>query len=162
MKQNIKGFTLIELIMHIGLFSILLLVMTQIFTWILDIQAESQATSFIYQDGQYIINRISFDIQRAENIILPTTNGQQENNLELNIDGTTYTYAIINNNITINNILGTDVLNSSNTNISNLIFKKVGNTNGKDTVSLSFTITSNIRRPAGYQTKNFQTTAGMR
>lgn len=162
MKKNIKGFTLIELIMYVGLFSILLLVMTQIFTWILDIQAESQATSSIYQDGQYIANRISYDIQRAQNIILPQENGQSANNLELSIDSTTYIYAIINNNITVSNNLGTDVLNSSNTNISNLIFKRAGNTNGKDTINLLFTITSNIKRPIGYQTRNFQTTAGTR
>lgn len=162
MKKNIKGFTLIELIMYIGLFSILLLVMTQIFTWILDIQLESQATSSIFQDGQYITNRISYDIQRAQSIILPATNGQSTNNLELNIDGTTYIYTIINNNITVSNNLDTNALNSSNTNISNLTFKRVGNTSGKDTVNLSFTITSNIRRPSGYQTRNFQTTVGTR
>jgi len=53
-------------------------------------------------------------------------------------------------------ISGVDVV------VSNLIFVKNGNSPGKPTVSISFTLTSKIMRTKGADTKSFQATFGLR
>src|SRR5438094_795700 len=91
-KKLEQGFTLIEFLMYIGIFSILLVALFQLFTTILDIQSESQATSSVDEDGKFILSRLSYDIQRTNAIVTPASVGQQGSTLQLTIGGASYTY----------------------------------------------------------------------
>ena len=57
---------------------------------------------------------------------------------------------------------GTSVLNSYDTTISGLQFKRIGNINGKDTFQINFIVTGNIQLPGPAESESFQTTAGLR
>src|SRR3989344_6301854 len=92
-----KGFTLIELIIYMGLLVILLSVLTSIFMSSLDVQLESQANSAVEQDGSYILSRLAYDIHRAEAISIPDmpgSPGDQADNFRIVVNSVNYSYSI--------------------------------------------------------------------
>ena len=159
-----RGFTLIELLIYMGLLSIFLVVLSQIFGTVLDAQLESQSTSAVHRDGRFILSKLTYDIHKAQSIVTPAAIGNQSTNLQLTIDGINYTYSVYNGNLEITNGVETNNLNSGDTSVSGLSFTRVGNTvaNAKNTVQITYTITSKIVRPKGMETKDFQTTIGIR
>ena len=164
-KNKSRGFTLLELLLYMGIFSILTLTLFQLFTMVLDTQLESQSTSSVLQDGQYILNRFNYDIRQAKNVSAPPV-GTELATLELLINSITYVYTLTNGNITIasTGAQTTDQLKSSNTNASALSFTHISDTKGgnTDTVTISFTLNSNISERGSPQAESFKTTVGIR
>lgn len=161
-SQLHKGYTLVELLVYMGLLAILLTVFTQIFLNTLEVRTQSESYLSVSADGKYLLARLSYDMARATAIVTPSSIGSQTNNLQLTINGTTYSYALSNGNLQLTNNFGTDVLNSSSTSVSNLTLLRVGNPGGKNTVQVSFTLTSIINPRSGPETRSFQTTLGTR
>lgn len=157
-----KGFTLVELLLYMGILALLLLVQTQILTSVLSVQLESEANTSVSWDARFIMARLIYDINRAENIVTPATPSAQTNSLTLTINGISNTYSLSGGNLLISNNLGPDNLNSDATSISNLSFKRLGNTGGKNTVTFSLTITSITQREHGPESRTIQATAGLR
>lgn len=156
------GFTFVELSLFMGIFAILLLMLTAIFFDALEVRREIEATSAVSQDGSYILSRLQYDIARAESIVLPSAPGEQGNVLQLTIDGITYSYAHQNDAITLTRNGTTDALNGTETTISNLNFLRLGAVGGKNSIRISFTTTSKTLRPKGPEIVNFQTTVNQR
>ena len=159
------GFTLVELLLYMGIFSILLVVLLQIFTSILSVHAESQATSSVNQDGSYIMARLSSDVRQASTVVIPTL-GASSNSLHITGNAIDETYSVNGGNLLLtNNSTGTtDQLNSVNTTIS-INFTALGNSgpNSKVTVQIVLTTTSKIVRVgSNLQTQTFETTVGTR
>ena len=162
MKQNKKGFTMVELLLYMSLLTILLIVLTTLFVQILDVRLESEADSSTSSEGQFIMSRLAYDIGRADAVLIPTVLGDQTNSLQLTISGINYNYVINSNNLTLTDAIGTEKLNTTDTRISNLTFTRLGNTSGKNTIRLQYAITSSVSRISGRQVENFQTTIGLR
>lgn len=156
------GFSLVEVLIYTGIFSILLLVLTELFNTALDVQLESTAVSSTQQDGRFLLSRFAYDIGASQAILVPENNGEQSGVLQLSKDGVPYTYSIVNGNMQLVNDAGTDVLNSAYTTVSNATFKRIGNASGKPTVQVNFTITSKTQSSADTDTKTYQTTIGVR
>jgi len=147
-----------------GILSILLGVLTSIFVSALDVQAESQATSSVERDGNYILARLNYDIHRAQSINIPVVNGVTASNFQIVINGVNYTYSVDgNNNLILANNLGVNNLNNYGTNISAFSVERLGNA-GKveDTLKINFTVTSRTQRVSGPETRNFQTNLSLR
>ncbi|OGH17734.1 MAG: hypothetical protein A2868_00120 [Candidatus Levybacteria bacterium RIFCSPHIGHO2_01_FULL_40_15b] len=159
-KSN--GFTLVELLLYMGLLLLFLLIQTQIFTSILGVRLESEASSSVQQDARFIMSRLIYDINRAENIVLPAIPSAETNSLVLTIDSLSNTYSLSGGNLIISDNQGSDNLNSFGTRISNLSFKRLGNVGGKNTITFSFTLTSATQREYGPEIKTIQTTSGLR
>jgi type II secretory pathway component PulJ len=157
-----KGFTLVELLIYMGLLTIMMVIMTRIFTSILDVQLESEATSFIEEDSRYLFSRLAYDIHRATDIISPANPGEQTSSLLLNMSGVSYVYAINDNTLQLSNDVGAHALHSFGTRVSNFIVKRLGNMNGKNSVQINFTITSTTQRVSGSDSKNVQMTIALR
>ena len=145
-----------------GLLAILLAILTGIFLTTLDSHLESQTLSSVQQDGRFILSRMIYDISRAQSITQPTSVGESGNTLQLSIDGVNYIYSLNSGNLQINNNGTVDRLNGFDTTISNLLFQRLGNTGGKNSITVSFTITSITQKTQGSETKDFQTTATLR
>ena len=162
-RNSKKGFTLVELLIYMGLLSIILVVLSQIFGSVLDAQLESQATSSVHRDGRFILSKLTYDVHRANSIVLPASLGTSSTSLQLDISGIN-TYSLNNGNLELTSGLETNNLNSGDTTVSNLTFTRIGNSvaNAKNTVRITYTITSRIVRPKGLETKDFQTTIGIR
>lgn len=167
-KINIasSGFTLIEFLLYMGILSIFLIILTQTFTSILDVQLESEATSTLTQDGNFILSRFAYDINRAKTILIPANPGDQGSTLQLSIDGINYTYTLdsLNKNIMLTSNLGQFQLNSFDTSITGLNFERFGNPTPpvSNTITISFTLASKTIRNTGPEKRTYQTTVGIR
>lgn len=153
-----------ELLLYMAILTVLLTVLTSIFLSALDVQSESQATSSVEEDGNYILARLAYDIHNATRITIPTKDGFTASNFQIVIGGVNYTYSIDeNNNLVLVNDLGTNNLNNYDSSVSALLVQRLGNTGGiEDTLQIGFTVTSRTKRISGYETKNFQTNLSIR
>ena len=162
-KNSCFGMTLVELILYMGLLSIFLIVLTSLFSQIISVHLESKSVSSVEEDGRYLLNRLTYDIRRASNITTPVNIGDSGSTLALVIDGSTYTYSQNETDLQLVSPAGTDIINSIDSQISNLDFQRIGNVSGKNTIVVSFTITSAIQKMGNEaETKNIQTTIGIR
>ncbi len=163
-----SGFTLIEMVLYMGLLSILIAIMSQMFIATLGVKIESEAGSSIQQDGNYIFSRIAYDIHRASRIIAPEL-GESGSIISLGIiEGGVeriYQYVLENNTLTLADGVTTEPIHSADTNVSTFTVTRVGNSatiiNAKDTLHLFITITS-VNALTGAQQMTFQSTAGLR
>lgn len=159
-----KGITVVELLLYMAILSILLTILTSVFVSALDVQSESNATSSVEQDGNYILARLEYDIHRAQSINIPSSNGEISNNFQIVVGGVNYTYAIdVNNNLIVTNNLGINNLNNYGAGVSALSVQRLGNAGGvENTLRVNFTVTSRTKRVSGYEEKNFQTNISLR
>lgn len=157
-----QGFTIVELLVYLGIFAILITAMTQIFVSIIDTQLESEANSSVAQEGQFLYSRLIYDIHNASAIVAPATLGQSGSTLTLTLGGTNYTYNLNGTTLEVTNGLQTYALSGYDTNISNVQFHRLGNVGGKHTVRITFTVGSKTVTKGSQEIRSFQTTAGLR
>lgn len=157
-----SGFTLVELAIYMGISMVILLTLTELLVAIVNTKLTTQATTGIGQDGRYIYTRFIYDVNRADSVSTPASLGDTSNSLVLTINGTQYSYGILNGNLILTDPQGSDRLNGIDTQISNLTFKRIGNINGKHTFRISYVITSRVVDKGAANTESFQTTAGLR
>ena len=159
-----KGFTIIELLIYLGLFTMFLTVTTTLFASGLDASSQSEAGSAIEQDGRFIISRLSYDIKRSQSIVVPSTLGGQSSSLQLTIASQNNAYSIDqNHNFILTNNLGVNALNSYDSSVSSFLVTRLGNV-GKveDTLKIIITLQSKTKTVTGVKTKTFQTTVAKR
>ncbi|HVZ11600.1 MAG TPA: hypothetical protein VG965_01090 [Patescibacteria group bacterium] len=159
--KKTSGFTYVELALYMGLLAFVLLILVQLFTSVLNVQINSQANSSVQEDGRYILAKLSYDMNHASSITSPLL-GSPSGMLKIVINGVTNTYTTSSGKLTINNNFGTNNLNSIDTTVSNLSFKRLGNVGGKNTITVNFSLTSNIKKVGGNDSENFETTLGTR
>lgn len=157
-SYNLAGFTLVETLLYLALFSFFLLVVTEIFLSTLEAQTRANTNSIIEQDGQFIINRFAYDLKRANTVLIPANPGDNSNLLQLEINGEVFVYQLNNNQLELTNNLGTQQLNQSQTEITNLNFSRLGNFDGKNMIVIDFRVDSQSNR----QFEDFQTAIGTR
>lgn len=181
MKKNLQsGFTIVELLLYMGIFSMLLVVLLQLFSTILSSHAESQATSSVDQDGAYILARLTYDIRNSSDITFPALLAPPNNSCtatpalttcHLSITGTVSQYSLDSSGNLNMTVGGTNFpLNSTETSITSITFTTLGNPavvgqnpNPKKSVQISFTLKSKTIRTGGQpQTQTFTTTVGTR
>ncbi len=164
-KTQMKGFTLIELTMSMGILAVLLVAFTAIFGSVVDVNLESSSASAIDQDGRFVISRLVYDTQRADEIVQPSVPATTSSNtFTVLISGEQFTYGMdLNENIALTNNSGTNTLNSMNTKVENLTFQRIGIGDNTDTIQVKFNLVSRIQRTAGIvDSKDFQTTLSIR
>lgn len=178
LTMNKKGFTLIELLLYMGIFSTLLMVLVQLFGSIVNMNLDSQANAAISQDGRYILNEMSYSLRQASTYTTPSDVGaaNQSSQLQFTTSGnTTYSYALSNDPVGQQNVIvtatnasgsTTERLNSFGTTVSNLHFVRLKSTTTtgtpKQTITVSFTLTSIAQETKGPKVEVFQTTIGGR
>lgn len=157
-----KSFTIVELLVYMGLLAILLTVLTDIFATMLSLQTESESVSVVQQDGRYILGKLIFDINQASDISVPNQLGDSGNILTVNVNGSNQEYRLLNSELQLTNIYGTNNLNSSDTAVDSINFKRTGNIGGKNTIVIDLTISSRATPQSGKEIKNYHTTVGLR
>lgn len=161
-RKNQSGFTLVELLLVMALFAMLLTMITDMFTSVLDVRKESEANAAVSADGRYILSRLSYDIAHASSVTTPASLGASGATLAIVVNGVTQSYSLSGSSLQLTNSSGTNNLNSSETTVSAVNFQRIGNPSGKDTIRFSFTLTSVARQQQGQLTETFISTVGRR
>lgn len=158
-----KGFTIVELLIYMGLLAVFIVVLSQIFGSIIDTQLESTSSSAVDQDGRYILARLAYDIHRATAVTTPSSNGSTTANLGLTISGATYSYQLANSQLALASPQGSDMLHSFQSTVSDLSFTRLGNTTGPVSVQVNFTLTSvPTTLDQQSETRSYQTSVSLR
>ena len=159
-----SGTTIVELMIYMTILSILLIVLTNVFTAALDVQSESNASSSVEEDGNYILARMDYDIHRAQSINVPTADGATADYFQIIIGGVNYAYGTdANSNLILTTNLIANNLNNYGTSVTAFSVRRLGNVGGvEDTLKISFTVTSRTKRISGYETKDFSTNLSLR
>lgn len=129
-----KGFTLVELLLYMGLVVIFLGVLTNLFVSVLDVKDESSGVSFVEQDGRFILSRLLYDANQS------------------GADYISSNYSLVNNNLILNN----EKLNNSETRVLEFTTLQLGNVGGKKSLQVKFKLES------GSETRDYQITLGSR
>ncbi len=157
------GFTLVELIIYMGLFMMMLVVLTELFSSIITLRLDSSATTHVQQDTHYLLTRLKYDANRAQNIVTPAVAGASGAQLVLSIGGSNYTYQMSGNNLTLTSPAGTDVLNNSDTRVENLSFTRIGNSTNHDSIQITLTVTNTLQLTGSRtEQQTMSTTIGLR
>ncbi|KKQ36613.1 MAG: hypothetical protein US54_C0062G0008 [Candidatus Roizmanbacteria bacterium GW2011_GWA2_37_7] len=161
-QHSKSGFSLIELSLFMGLFSIILLVLITIFVELAQKQLEIQSMSSVESDKSYILSRLEYDISRADAIAIPGASGDSSDELELTIDGATYTYRLTGTVLETDNNGDVQRLNNIRTEITNLSFQRIGNPSGVPSVQVYMDIASTFAETSGPRSTAIATTFGIR
>jgi hypothetical protein len=145
-NRNSKGVTIVELIVYIGLLSIFMLVLLDVFVAILNSKLEGESTSSLNQDARYIYSKMAYDVANASSFTIPS-------GTQLSLNSGASIYSLSGGNLLLNSLK----LNGQDTKINSISFTKVGNT-----VKVLYTIESLIELQSGTQTRTISTTFGIR
>lgn len=157
-----RGFTLVEILLYMALLSIFLITLVDVLVSVLDVQLESQATSAVDIDSRFISSRLNYDILRASAITTPSSLGGVSNNLVMTVGGTQYNYSLSGGNLVLNDGSGSYNLNSSQSKLVSISFQKLGNTGGKETINVVYTLESETTRASGKESRTIDTVFGRR
>lgn len=159
--KKTAGFTLVELLIYFALVSILFIQLTSLFITVLEAKQDAHATSAVEREGQFILSRLSYDIQRADQVQVPGSLGQQTDQIGLTIAGQPTNYLLQDGQLFLQRN-GEMIPVSSEVEISNFSVTRIGNVGGKATLQVSFDATSYIQESSGQETRHYQTAIGIR
>lgn len=157
-----KGITIVELLVYMALFSVLLVILTDIFASALNAGLNAEAYTNVETDGRFLLAKLSSDIKRADTITLPENPGEANSTLTLVIDDNTQTYSLNGENLEQVTVDGTFQLNSSETTIANVSFQRLGVLGAGNSIKVEFTVISKAQDTSGNEIQTFTTTVGLR
>ncbi len=166
-QKRQKGFTLIELVLYVGILSILVGIMSTMFGQIVEVQLESESTSVVDQDGRYIMGKLFYDMKSisaspsGDRITTPASPGVTSSTLQIRVNSINYTYSLDSGgNLLLTNGSTGEVnkLNGANSYLTGLSFQRIGAGDSNDTIRVNFTVVSRIQQPSGAESRSFQTT----
>ena len=162
MGKQMRGLTVTELLIYMGLMAIFITVLLGIFTSALKTKLASQSTSAISQDSRYILSKLSYDVNNADSVTSPAL-GATSTSLQLVASGSAITIASSSGNL-VRTVGGVSTnLNGIDTQLDSISFKNIGNTGGKPTIQVVYTIRSKIIiQGGGTETQSINTTVGTR
>ncbi|MDO8488170.1 MAG: type II secretion system protein [bacterium] len=151
-----RAFTLVELLIYIGVISVLLAILGSVVVSTLDLQLESQDTSAVESDARYILNRITYDLHRATSLTTPAVPGQTLSNLALVAGGQNLIYSLSDDTLILTSPLGSLPLTSIDTLVNEFSVQRLANPGGIPTVQAQITLTR------GDETRSYQLSVGLR
>lgn len=136
---------MVEMLMVMGIMSVLVVILSQVFGSILTMKLKSQATSAVAQDSRYVITRLAYDISRASDI----TTGSG-NTLRILINGSSYLYQLQGTSLVLSvNGGASQALTGVGTKVTNLSFVRFVDLGGKKSVQINLTIAPTTIQPGG-------------
>jgi hypothetical protein len=161
-----KGTSLIELLLYFALLSIILIIAVDLMIRTGEFSMEAGSQNVLQEDARFIGSRLSYDIHQAGAVTTPAALGQTTTTLILTVGTETHTYSLNGNNLEYQKIVGPNTqtanLNSNLTKINSLSFQRLGSTNGKHTIKITFEIEDLKGKKGGPLKKTFETVVGLR
>lgn len=155
-----RGTSLIEVILYIALFSIIIIVVVDLLITSGSLKTESESQSGLQSDAALISSRLTYEIRNADTITTPSGIGETTTSLVLTNATETHTFNLLGSNLSYQKLVGTTTttanLNTSLTNVSNLSFQNLGNSGGRQSLKLNFTLTEVKPTQQGSLSKTYQ------
>jgi len=168
-KINQKGFTLIELILYIGIASFMLLVVFLFVSQILEVRTKGQVIAEVEQQGYWAVQVITQAIRNSKAPINLPAVASSGPSLSLTMaDGTKNptAFSLSSGAILMSESGGSTIpLTNSNITISNLNFQNLTANGTKGNIKFSFDVNYNSQAGSGYEfkyLKTFYATASVR
>lgn len=157
-----KATTIVELTLYMGLLSIFLVILFDLFSQIISTQTRSVAVSLVQTNGNFLLSKLTHDINQASAISNPLSLGSSATTMTLTIGSTNASYAVSNGRLVMTDSSGTFNLNDVDTTLSDFVVTRIGNSGGKAGLKIVFTLTSNVADNSSIKTKTYQTFASLR
>lgn len=164
-KQSEKGTTLIELLLYIGLISLLLTVAVNLFLDLGEFNLAATSQQNINNEANLIVARLTYDIHQATSISSPANLGDSSSVLIFNAGTDTHTYSLTSGNLqyqSTSSATQSASVNSNRVSVTALSFSRVGNPNGKPTIEVNFTLQNSQPTKQGSLSGTFDTVVGQR
>jgi len=157
--QNKKGFTLLEMVFYVALFSVISLILVQAIITMVASFRETQITADINQTNQ-VLERVSREIRQAISINTISATNLKLNTTDSSGNAATITFTLSGTNVELrqNDVLVGN-LNSTNLKVTALTFTQI-TTSNSSAVKIGVTVTSN--RYGSLRTANFYDTLVLR
>jgi len=149
------GFSLVELLIYMGLSMIILSIVSGLLISVVNIRNEAEKTSSVERDGRYVVTRLSYDINRAQDILEPAILGANSTSLQLNIDGETITYQIIDDKLYLTDTSDSYALNNKEVDVTSFDVTRLGNDGGKNGVQVNLQIVSQIESEGKIESRSY-------
>ncbi|QQS44549.1 prepilin-type N-terminal cleavage/methylation domain-containing protein [Candidatus Roizmanbacteria bacterium] len=156
------GFTLVELLIFMALFSVVLVVLSSLFAATVQQQLENQGISATETDSTFIISRMQYDFDRAAAVIEPANPGDTSDTLILEIAGQEHVYELSGEILTLTTPADTYQMISPRSRVTSLSFTQIGNIDGNPTVQVQMAVTSVAENATGAETATIDTIFGIR
>lgn len=161
-KRRTNGITLVELVIYMGILSVILVIFIDLFALLFDKQLETQSISAVQQDSNYILSRLPYEFGRAQSVEIPATAGAVTNSLRLMTDSDIYDFYLLNNNLVREHNGEIEQVNGYDTTATNLTFRRLGENNAQDVVQIELVLSSKAKKQSGNEVNQFSTTLGIR
>jgi type II secretory pathway pseudopilin PulG len=162
-KSGSAGFTLVEILVYMGLLTVFMFLLTSIFLSILETQAESVSTVTVEQESQYIMARMQYDLGRADEILTPPGLGDTSDEVVVSLDGQTVAFRLVGTQL--QRQVGGDTLrlNATGLAVTTWQARRLGNEDGKHALEITMNVASIwAGGPAGLASKELTFTIGER
>jgi len=158
-----NGFTLVEILIYMGLFTGFLIILTGVFVSTLEVQSESAQTARIEQDSHYLFARLQYDISRATDLTTPATNGDTTNSLVITVPEGELTYYFEDESVKLSLSGGTgEVVTSSGIKVDQLEFLRLANEDGVPSVRTQIHLSSSPLGSFSPEERSLTYTFGLR
>ncbi len=161
-NNSSSGFSLVELLLYMGLSLILLTIISGLFISMLNTRSESMKTSSLEREGRYILARLSYDVYSAQDILEPALVGETSTTLQLMKNSELFTYRIIDDRLYLIDASGSHLLSGETVKAINFSVTKLGNDGGKNAVEISLTTQSQNISEGKIESRNYQTVLAVR
>ncbi len=158
-KQEERGFTLVELLLYVGISSIILLVISLFIGMLLQSRIKNNVIAEVEQQGTQALSTILRTIRNADSITSPTS-GTTANSLTLTIPSLALSPSVI--SLANNALFITEGLNQSeflindSVTVSNLLFENISRAGTSGIIRVSFVVT--YKNPSGRNEYSFEKT----
>lgn len=145
-----------------GLLTIFLFLLSGLFVSTLQTQRDSIDAARVEQDSHYIFTRLHYDINKADQLVVPHNNGDTQNNLTLAQGLDTYNYFLHDGKLKVSDGVNTINLTSPGVVVTKLSFQRLGNSDGTPSIKVETEIQAIDSSSSRPYTKELRFVLGLR
>ncbi|MCA9370033.1 MAG: prepilin-type N-terminal cleavage/methylation domain-containing protein [Pseudomonadales bacterium] len=157
-----KGFTLVELLIYMGLSMLFLVVTSALLVTALEHKLAAESFNSLEQESQFIALRLAYDIEESTSITTPSALGVPDTNMVLVTDGVPSSVSSIDGVLVFQRLGQAYPLHSSDVVTDSFQIVRLGYPGGNNTLTIDLSLRSAIQENAGQRTKHVHFTVGER
>ncbi len=138
-----KGFTLIEMLIAISIFTVIAIAFIGILSVVTQVQVQSSSSAAVNQESQFLLQKLQYYIQTAGIIDIPTSTPTSTLKFDVASSSLDPSYITLASGTVYLQQTGSGTLQPLTSNkvyVSNLLFTRRANPPGHDAVSVSYTM----------------------